>query len=93
MPADPNNAGLNVWLPFESKEIIDQAAALLGLSVNDFAIGSLVQAARSVLHQQRVTVLSNRDRDILIALLTDVEARPNEALIEAARKYNQHPGR
>jgi uncharacterized protein (DUF1778 family) len=84
---------LSVRLPSELKDDIERAAALLGLSVNDFAIATLVQAARSVLHQQRVTELSNRDRDIFIALLADAEARPNKALAAAARTYKKYAGR
>jgi hypothetical protein len=40
-----------------------------------------------------VTELSNRDRDIFIALLADAEARPNKALAAAARTYKKYAGR
>jgi uncharacterized protein (DUF1778 family) len=80
MPADSKSVGLSVRLPSELKNVIEQAAASLGLSVNDFAVAALVQAARSALHQQRVTELSERDRDVFVALL---------ALIDAARKYEK----
>jgi len=41
---------------------------------------------------QNVTALSNRDRDIFVALLDDADARPNKALTEAARRYKKHFG-
>jgi uncharacterized protein (DUF1778 family) len=33
--------------------------------------------------------LSNRDRDIFLALLDDIEAQPNDALREAAAAYRR----
>jgi uncharacterized protein (DUF1778 family) len=74
------------------KTVIEEAAVTLGQSVTDFAISTLVQTARSVLHQQSVTELTNRDRDIFIALLDDAGAKPNKALTEAARRYKKHLG-
>jgi uncharacterized protein (DUF1778 family) len=84
-----NDARLSFRLPAELKVVIEQAAAALGQSVSDFAIATLVQAARMVIRQRDVTELSNRDRDIFIALLDDVSAKPNKALTEAAREYKK----
>jgi len=88
-----NEARLNFRLSSDSKVVIEEAAAALGQSTSDFAVSTLVQTARSVLRQQTVTELSNRDRDRFIALLDDAEARPNKALSEAARRYRKHLGR
>ena len=74
------------------KAIIEEAAATLGQSVSDFAVSTLVRTARSVLHQQSVTELTNRDRDLFIALLDDTRAKPNKALTEAAKRYKKHLG-
>ena len=92
MSVDAKDARLNVRLPSELKAVIEEAAATLGQSVSDFAVSTLVQTARSVLHQQSVTELSNRDREIFVALLDDAGARPNKALAEAARRYKKHLG-
>ncbi len=88
-----NDARLNFRLSSDLKEVIEEAAATLGQSVSDFAVSTLLQTVRSVLHQQNVTTLTNRDRDRFIALLDDVEAKPNKALTEAARKYKKHIGK
>jgi uncharacterized protein (DUF1778 family) len=45
-----------------------------------------------VIEQRNVTVLGDRDRDRFIALLDDAEARPNPALLKAAKRYKKHLG-
>jgi uncharacterized protein (DUF1778 family) len=87
-----SDARLNVRLPAELKTMIETAAAQLGQSVSDYAVSTLVQNARNVLHQHTVTVLSNHDRDIFVALLDNMDAKPNKALLEAAKRYRKHFG-
>jgi uncharacterized protein (DUF1778 family) len=50
-----------------------------------------IPEARDVIGQHDATVLSNRDRDIFLALLDD--ANPNKALSDAAERYKKHLGR
>jgi uncharacterized protein (DUF1778 family) len=87
-----NGARLNFRLPPELKAVIEEAAATLGQSMTDFAVSTLLQTARSVLHQQSVTELTNRDRDLFIAMLDDARAKPNKALAEAAKRYKKRLG-
>jgi uncharacterized protein (DUF1778 family) len=87
--ATKSDARLNIRLPTELKQIIEQAAAQLGQSVSDFAISTLVKNARAVIHQHDITELSNRDRDIFIKMLDDTEAQPNQALTIAAERYKK----
>ena len=62
MPAHiKKKARLSFCLPSDLKTVIEKAAAALGQSVSDFAVSTLVQTAHSVLHQQSVTELTNRD--------------------------------
>jgi uncharacterized protein (DUF1778 family) len=42
---------------------------------------------RLPVEQHNSTRLTNRDRDIFIAMLDDSEAEPNKALAAAARQY------
>lgn len=84
---------LNFRLPADLKAVIEEAAATLGQSVSDFAVSTLVQTARSVLLQQHVTELTNRDRDLFLAVLEDSQSKPNKALANAAKKYKKHLGR
>ena len=75
-------------IPQELKEIIERAALASGLTVTDFAISSLLQSAHNVLERLAERQLSDRDRDLFLAML-DEDAKPNEALKKAARRYKR----
>ncbi len=92
MSTGARDARLNFRLPVELKDVIEEAAAALGQSVTDFAVSTLVQQARSVIEQRNVTMLSDRDRDRFAAILDDAEARPNAALLKAAKRYRKNLG-
>jgi uncharacterized protein (DUF1778 family) len=85
----PSDARLNFRLPTEFKQTIEDAAALTGQTVSDFAISELLVSARRVIQDHDRTVLSNRDRDIFLAMLEDTDARPNAALVAAAKRYKE----
>ncbi len=87
-----NDARLDFRLPSELKQAIEEAATHLGQSVSDFAVSTLVQAARTVIERQSVTRLSRKDRDAFLAILNDTDAKPNRALVEAARRYKKKLG-
>ncbi len=84
-----NNARLNFRLPAALKDVIEQAAGHLGQTVSEFAVSTLVRSAHEIIEHHDRTELSNRDRDILLAMLDDADAEPNEALAAAAEKYKQ----
>ena len=87
-----NDARINFRLPSELKEVIEEAAATLGQSVSDFSVSTLIEHARDVIRRRDVTELSRRDCDRFIRLLEDAEARPNEALVKAAKRYKKNLG-
>ncbi len=87
-----HNACLDFRLPAELGEVVEAAASALGLSVDDFVITTLAQRARSIVHREAVTELTDRDRDRLLALLDDGDAGPNPALAGAAEGYKKHLG-
>jgi uncharacterized protein (DUF1778 family) len=89
MPATKADARINVRLPGELKRTIEEAAAALGQSVSEFAIGTVVQEARRVLREAEATRLSNRDRDRFLEALQSSDARPNANLRAAAKRYRQ----
>jgi len=93
MSNSKRTARLNFRLPADLKETIEEAAAQLGQSVSDFAVGTLAQTARNVIHQRNVTMLSRRDWEIFAKLIDDASAKPNAALIAAARRYKSKAGR
>lgn len=84
-----SDARINVRLPSELKQTIEQAAAALGQTVSEFTISTVVQEARHVLEVAQVTKLTLRDRDRFLAALDDAEAKPNAALKAAARRYGK----
>ena len=77
---------LDFRVDIASKRMIEQAAAAAGQSISDFAKSTLLSKARNVLKQHQETLLSDRDRDIFLALL-DARAKPNAALKSAAKRY------
>jgi uncharacterized protein (DUF1778 family) len=77
-----NIARLNIRLPFHIKERIEQAAVISGVSVTDFTIANLSESADEVLERHHFRKLSNRDRDIFLAML-DANDEPNEKLKDA----------
>ena len=84
-----HDARLNFRLPAELKATIEEAAAQLGQSVSDFAVSTLVRTARDVIGQERITRLSDRDRDRFLALLNETDLRPNAALVASAKRYKK----
>jgi uncharacterized protein (DUF1778 family) len=71
------------------KEMVERAAIASGQSLPDFGIQTLVELANEVLEHQHVRTLSDRDRDVFLALL-DSDAGPNEALRKAAEDYQRY---
>lgn len=90
--ASRNDARINVRLPSELKQTIEEAASALGQSVSEFAIATVVREARLVLQDAQVTRLSNLDRDRFLKALDSLEAKPNAALKAAARRYGKLRG-
>lgn len=87
-----SDARLNFRLASEFKETIEEAAALTGQTVSDFAISTLLMNARQVIREHDQTILTHRDRDAFMALLEDKKARPNKSLAAAARRYQKRLG-
>lgn len=75
-------------LPLEAKEVIERAAIVLGQNITDFAIAALLKTAHEVLEQHHQRQLSDRDRDLFLALL-DADGEPNDALRSAFETHKQ----
>ena len=87
-----NDARINVRLPSELKQTIEEAASALGQTVSEFAVSTVVREARQVLQDAQITRLSKRDRDQFLEALDAVDAKPNAALKAAARRYGKLRG-
>lgn len=81
-------ARFNFRLPAEIKDRIEKAAIISGVTVTDFAINVLADSADEVLEKQHTRILSDRDRDIFLAML-DEDVEPNEALLKAVEEYKR----
>lgn len=75
-------ARLNIRLPLHLKERIEQAAMVSGVSVTDFTIMNLSESADEILERHSFHKLSNRDRDIFLAML-EADEQPSEELSKA----------
>jgi len=69
----------------ESKDLIEQAAQLLGMTVSEFANSRLVRLARQVIAEHNITRLTDRDREIFLKML-EADSKPNAALRKAFRE-------
>ncbi len=79
-------ARLHFRMPSEAKEKIERAAVALGLTVTDFAVHALLNTADEVLDRQHTRRLTDRDRDIFLAML-NADDEPDEALKSAFQPY------
>jgi uncharacterized protein (DUF1778 family) len=68
------------------KSLIEQAAAINGMTVSEFIKATVVEKSREVVEQAETRVLSNRDRDAFLAIL-DAQAAPNTALQQAVARF------
>ena len=82
-----NTARVEFRLPPDSKDLIEQAAQLLGLTLTEFASSRLVSLAKQTIQEHNITKLTNRDRDIFLAML-DTDEEPNAALKAAFNDVN-----
>ncbi|NKS47043.1 type II toxin-antitoxin system TacA family antitoxin [Acinetobacter lwoffii] len=60
---------INVRSTVEAKNVIEQAANLLGLSVSSFMIQSSFERAKELLKSNHELKVNNADRDMLMNLL------------------------
>ena len=81
-------ARLGLRLTDDQKARIEQAAAMTGQTLNSFASAELLRRSDEILEKEEVRHLSNRDRDIFLALL-EADPEPTEAVKEAVARFNQ----
>jgi Protein of unknown function (DUF1778) len=74
------------------EKTIEDAAAEMGQSISDFLISHLVHAARKILHEQQVTLISERDRQVFAAMLDDESSMAERGAYES-EQTGQEAGR
>jgi uncharacterized protein (DUF1778 family) len=75
--------------PLIAAEELQQRIAALGQTISEFTISTVVREARQVLQDAQITHLTNRDRDAFLAALESIDAKPNDALKSAAKRYKR----
>jgi uncharacterized protein (DUF1778 family) len=58
-------------------------------TITDFVVSTLLRASEDALARHHTIHLTNRDRDLFLAVL-DRDARPNRTLRKAATKFTRH---
>src|SRR5437868_5601207 len=87
-PLTRNDARIEFQLPDQAKAIIEEAAALTGQSLSDFAVSTLLEKANQVLESHRIRSLSERDARTFLNVLDSEQ--PNQTLREAAAWYKEN---
>jgi uncharacterized protein (DUF1778 family) len=86
MTATINRARVDFRTTPEIKALIEQAAALYGMTVSEYIKATVVEKSRQVIEHNETRILSDRDRDLFLSLL-DAPAAPNAALLAAAADF------
>jgi uncharacterized protein (DUF1778 family) len=84
---------IRIALPLspQQRELVEQAAAQRGQSLDEFAASVLVERALQIVQNGSVRALSERDARRFLELL-DADVEPNEALRSAAERYRNGHG-
>lgn len=76
----------------EAKARLDRAAARLGVPLSSFVLSAALERAQQVLALEE-RILSDRDRDRVLALLDVRAPKPNMALKKAIKRHRSMIGR
>lgn len=79
---------LEARLPREQKQLFQRAAELRGVTLTDFVIGTLQEAAIRTVEDHNVIRLAVEDQKTFVNALMNPPA-PNEALRKAAQRYRK----
>jgi uncharacterized protein (DUF1778 family) len=72
----------------EQKSLFERAAALRGVNLTTFMVGSMREAALKTLEEHELIVLTAKERGIFVETLLNPPA-PNRALRSATQRYNR----
>ncbi len=78
---------LDLRIQGELRTLIERAATLSGETLSTFVLSSTLRRAGKVLREADVIELSNEARDRFLAVLDDVDPKPNAALLKAAERH------
>jgi uncharacterized protein (DUF1778 family) len=78
----------NIRMAVENKIKVERAARVVNQSMTEFAEAAVVARAEEVLERQKHILLSNRDFDRFVELMT-VDIEPTETALREAAAFNQ----
>jgi uncharacterized protein (DUF1778 family) len=77
---------IDARLPADTKQLIERAAVITGVTLSDFVISRAYEAAAAIVREHDTWVLSRREsKEFVDALLNPPE--PNKALRAATARY------
>jgi uncharacterized protein (DUF1778 family) len=86
--ASPQQARIEARVSAKQKRLFERAAALEGVTLTDFAIASMQEAAsRAIQEHARIELSERNQRAFLDAVMNPPQ--PNKALRDAARAYTR----
>jgi uncharacterized protein (DUF1778 family) len=86
--ASPQQARIEARVSAKQKRLFERAAALEGVTLTDFAIASMQEAAaRAIQEHSRIELSERNQRAFLDAVMNPPE--PNKALRDAGRAYTR----
>ncbi|MBH8554855.1 DUF1778 domain-containing protein [Nostocaceae cyanobacterium CENA357] len=85
------NERLEARISKEQKEVFQRAAEIQGRTLTDFVINSVMNAAKQIIQEHEMIILSRQDQEVFVeALLNPPE--PSAKLKTAAQRYKQNMG-
>ncbi len=70
------------------REILQQAANLVGITLNQFMIQASLEKAKTIIEHEQIMLLQNQDAEVFFKAL-DNPPPPNDRLLEAATFYKE----
>jgi uncharacterized protein (DUF1778 family) len=80
---------IDARLPAETKQLIERAAVITGVTLSDFVISRAYEAAAAIVREHDTWVLSRRESKAFVDTLLN-PPEPNQALKAAAARYKSH---
>lgn len=82
---------LETRLSKDQKELFQRAADILGITLTDFVISSVQTAAKQVIQEHEIMILSQRDQQVFVEALLNPPT-PSAKLNSAAESYKRKMG-
>jgi len=77
---------ISARVPEKTRDLVHEAAEVIGVSVNDFIAIATLHEARKVLEQERTVMVAQNYSSAFFAAM-DNPPKPNKALLAAAKRH------